>query len=205
MSLLCVRRVLTTFSLWLFCLSLPVYANFITSINWGFSNYSFEPVETENTMNYYGPSLGLGFGYIIKKRVVMSLAYNQTSGNPRTFHTTGTALYSNLGLGFSFLLGKIVYMGLKFGQGTYQLPTSTEAHEVTGKWQGSTQVFEFGVLASKRRRGGYYKIGVEYSGLSATQKSGEGYSEENKNEPRKLNEFSLMITYVSTSLIKALF
>lgn len=116
----------------------PCRAGAYGSLGPNWNNFVFEPLEYEETPNYYGYGGRGSFGYSIGQILDLGLYGHYAPGrlNAATSTQTGAQFY-HLGAETALRLANAVYVGIRGGPASYRLSKAYEEAEVLGTWTGS--------------------------------------------------------------------
>ncbi len=158
------------------------------SIRW--SDFTFRPEGTEDTVNYYGYGGQFGVGYSWTDSFETTFIAQYQPGKRITAgflspHAVTNFFGPNIGIRFA----KILVLDFRFGYQTYSLNDQKFPTEVPGSWAGPAGGISFGFVASAEKDN-FWQISVDV--MESVLKNPEN------PEPvtRRLDSFGVSATFV---------
>lgn len=128
-------KILSAVLIW--CVTTATFAGGLVTIGPNWNNFVFEPVDKEQTPNYYGYGARASFGYSIRRVWDVALYGQYAPGRLNIASATKEdARFFHVGGETALRLAKAVYIGFRGGPATYRLVNQVEDVEVPGKWTG---------------------------------------------------------------------
>ena len=161
---------------------------FKPSIRW--ADFAFQPVDREDTINYYGYGGELGVGYTWTDSFDTAIVLQYQPGKRETagfLSPHATAQFAGPEFGFRFY--KIMVLGLRVGIQKYQLNTKKFDSEIDGTWTGPAGGFSLGFVASAEKDN-FWQIAIDaMEGVLIN-------SADDSQGSRRLDSFGISATFV---------
>lgn len=157
--------------------------------NW--NNFVFEPVEREETSNYYGYGARGSFGYSLGQILDLGLYGHYTPGRLDSASLTKEdARLWHAGAEAGLRFANAVFLGVRGGPALYRLNVKNEDSEVEGQWTGTMFQGSLGLIMPVTKTS-FWQTTVDIG--QATLKSSGA---ETVTKPRTLTQISLTLAFV---------
>lgn len=135
------------FAATLFAAAGPAYAGILFTLGPNWNNFVFEPVQKEDTTNYYGYGGRASFGYSIRRVWDLALYGHYSPGRRNVAGLVKEdARFYHMGAETGLRIAKAVYVGVRGGPALYRLANQNEESEVVGQWTGTTVQGSLGLI-----------------------------------------------------------
>lgn len=156
--------------------------------NW--NNFVFEPLEEEETPNYYGYGGRLSFGYSVRQVWDLGLYGHYSPGRLESAAMSqADALLYHVGAETALRIGKAVYIGVRGGPASYSLQNKVLATEVDGDWAGVMGQGSLGLLLPTSKSTAW-QASLDIGQASMTASDGSS------TKARTLSHISLTLAFV---------
>ncbi len=188
----------------LFGIGSTTYAGALVSIGPNWNNFVFEPLDQEQTPNYYGYGARASFGYSIQRVWDVALYGHYAPGRLDSASATKEdARFYHVGGETALRIAKAVYIGFRGGPAYYRLVNQLETTEVSGKWSGYMAQGSLGlILPTTKATSWQTTLDIGQATLRP--------SDDPSAKPRTLSQISLTLAFVyngyqSTAVDTAIF
>ncbi|WP_132320326.1 hypothetical protein [Pseudobacteriovorax antillogorgiicola] len=167
-----------------------LYGGVLAGVGMHWRNLSFQPLEEEDTPNFFGYGLRLELGYSVWNHIDLKLlgcATPMNKGAAKLFD--GDVIVVNYGAGLGFRFVDSVYIGAEYGALSYDTPSHHTHNQTVGTWKGNGMTLQLaGYWQTDRET--YFQVGVAASSVRVESASDEAGLE------RKVDTFMLNVTYL---------
>ena len=156
--------------------------------NW--NNFVFEPVDKEETTNYYGYGARASFGYSVMRVWDLALYGHYAPGKRNVAGVVKEdARFYHMGAETGLRLAKAVYIGVRGGPALYRLAKQNEDTEIVGQWTGYTAQASLGLILPTGKATAWQTT------LDLGQTSVRP-SDDTSAKPRTISQVSLTLAFV---------
>lgn len=165
-------------------------AGVLLSVGPNWNNFVFEPLEKEETPNYYGYGARVSAGYSIQRVWDLALYCHYSPGKLNVASALKEeARFYHMGAETGLRIAKAVYVGFRGGPALYRLVKQNEASEVTGQWTGYNVQGSLGLILPTSKATGWQ------ASLDMGQASVRP-SDDSSVKPRTISQVSVTLAFV---------
>lgn len=158
------------------------------SLRW--SNFSFQPIDQEDTINYYGYGGEFGVGYSWSSVIDTTIVAQYQPGKRDTAgFLSPHAVTQFFGLNIGLRFATILVVGLRAGYQAYHLSDQKFVTEIPGNWAGPAGGFSLGFVAAADKES-FLQISIDVT---------EGVLKNSQDTTlgnRRLDSFGVSATFV---------
>lgn len=165
-------------------------AGILLSLGPNWNNFVFEPLEKEETPNYYGYGARASFGYSIQRVWDLALYGHYSPGKISVASALKEdARFYHMGAETGLRIAKAVYIGVRGGPALYRLLKQNEDSEIPGQWTGYNIQGSLGLILPTSKAAGW-QTSLDLG--QATLRP----SDDSSAKPRTLSQVSLTLAFV---------
>lgn len=174
----------------LFAAAVPACAGILVTLGPNWNNFVFEPVQKEDTTNYYGYGGRASFGYSVMRVWDLALYGHYSPGKRNVAGLVKEdARFYHMGAETGLRIAKAVYIGIRGGPALYRLTKQNEESEIIGQWTGYTAQGSLGLILPTGKATAWQTT------LDLGQTSVRP-SDDSAAKPRTISQVSLTVAFV---------